>query len=280
MGSRLFADYHARFTATNRMILSDRVRAVTEEWTIRQWNNLIRIGAVQGVGPHQVSLTDLTDGHRKLFDACMRADRKILAQIISMGLFEASATLFHMGQIDAFPERLNHLARRRFEMAWADCAPGIAAVFCDYLAQRATVRRPSTVNGDRQGLMRFATFLAEHHPDVASLTQLRRAHIEDYKRFLAVKPTPRGGKLTKNSVYRNMVLLRTVFDYLAETGHPEAPAGRLVFPGDLPTLDRPLPRFIDDGAESCCARPEPTRTRSPGSRSRCWPAPACGSANY
>jgi site-specific recombinase XerD len=167
---------------------------------------------------------------------------------LSMGLFEASATLFHMGQIDAFPARLNHLARRQFEMAWEDCAPAVADVFRDYLAQRATVRRPSTINGERQGLMRFATFLAENYPDVGSLTQLQRPHIEHYKRFLAVKPTPRGGQLSKTTVYRNLALLRTVFDYLAETGHPQAPAGRLILPGDLSALDRPLPRFIDDGA--------------------------------
>jgi integrase len=97
--------------------------------------------------------------------------------------------------------------------------------------------------------MEFAEYLAEHAPEVAALSDLKRRHIEAYKRFLATNPAHgRDTPVCQRTVYRKLVLLRTVFDYLAETGVEDAPAGRLILPDDLPIQDRPLPRFIDDGA--------------------------------
>ena len=38
------------------------------------------------------------------------------------------------------------------------------------------------------------------------------------------------------------------FTRLAEWGGDDAPARVLLFPGDFPLLDQPLPRFLDDAA--------------------------------
>jgi site-specific recombinase XerD len=128
-------------------------------------------------------------------------------------------------------------------------APAVAATFRNYLAHRAAVRRSSTIAGERQFLMRFAEYLAIHAPGVTTLSDLRRSHIEAYKRFLTTNPVPpRNRPISQRSIYRHLVLLRSVFNYLAETGREGAPTGRLILPDNLPTQDRALPRFIEDSA--------------------------------
>lgn len=42
--------------------------------------------------------------------------------------------------------------------------------------------------------------------------------------------------------------LQAAFARLGEWGGDDAPACLLLFPGDFPILDRPLPRFLDDAA--------------------------------
>ena len=132
--------------------------------------------------------------------------------------------------------------------------PGVAATIQAYLDQRAAVRRPSTVRGERQCLIQFAEFLADRFPEVTSLAELRREHIEAYKLDLATRaplwrnPHPGVEKLSQSTIYHRLLILRNLIDRLQEQGSPDAPRGKLVLPDDLPIKDRPLPRFIDDAA--------------------------------
>jgi integrase len=73
-------------------------------------------------------------------------------------------------------------------------------------------------------------------------------HIEAYKLHLAGRPSARGGRLTKTSLAEHLGGLRTCFERLAEWDGDDVPAAVLVFDGDLPLRDAPLPRFLDDGA--------------------------------
>jgi hypothetical protein len=60
----------------------------------------------------------------------------------------------------------------------------------------------------------------------------------------------------------------------------DVPAVVLVFAGDLPRRDDPLPRFLDDGAAAKLL--QATRaipTRSPASRWSSWSAPGCARAS-
>jgi hypothetical protein len=55
------------------------------------------------------------------------------------------------------------------------------------------------------------------------------------------------------------------FNRITEWGYPNAPQWPLVFAGDLPIVDQPLPRFLDDGAAAKLLQASRrTRTRSPG----------------
>ncbi len=56
------------------------------------------------------------------------------------------------------------------------------------------------------------------------------------------------GTLTKTSLAEHLGGLRTCFERLAEWDGEDIPTRVLVFDGDLPLRDAPLPRFLDDGA--------------------------------
>ena len=101
-----------------------------------------------------------------------------------------------------------------------------------------------------EGVLReFACWLAVNAPEVGGVADLRRTHIEAYKLHLATRPSARGGgALTKTSLAEHLGALRTCFERLTEWDGDDVPARVLVFAGDLPRRDEPLPRFLDDGA--------------------------------
>ena len=100
-----------------------------------------------------------------------------------------------------------------------------------------------------EGVLReFAGWLARTAGDVGCVADLRRSHIEAYKLHLATRPSARGGALTKTSLAEHLGTLRTCFERLTEWDGDDVPARVLVFSGDLPIRDEPLPRFLDDAA--------------------------------
>lgn len=66
-------------------------------------------------------------------------------------------------------------------------------------------------------------------------------------RWLATTPRPRTGKALNPVSRKNTIIdLHCFFDRTAEWGYADAPVRPLVFVGDLPIVDKPLPRFLDD----------------------------------
>lgn len=102
--------------------------------------------------------------------------------------------------------------------------------------------------GDLRDAREFACWLAACAPEVTSVAGLRRRHIEAYKLHLASRPSARGGKLSRISLAEHLGGMRACFERLIEWDGDDVPAAVLVFSGDLPLRDEPLPRFLDDGA--------------------------------
>jgi integrase/recombinase XerD len=132
---------------------------------------------------------------------------------------------------------------------WAIAAPAIAEVAQRYVAQVELSLRPSTVKHIEHDLREFGTWLAQAYPDVTSCTDLKRHHIEAYKVWLTAKHGRYTGKpLNRISVKNRLINLHCFFDRITEWGYPNPPQRPLVFAGDLPIVDKPLPRFLDDAA--------------------------------
>jgi len=128
---------------------------------------------------------------------------------------------------------------------WAELEPAlpqIAAVMRRYLAQIGCVLRPGSVPNADQALRCFAAFLIEAAPEVTSTAQVTRAHIEDYKPWLAARPGQNKPQVTTATLAHRLGTLRMFFVRIDEWGWDEAPPRVPMFPGDLPRQDHPLPK--------------------------------------
>ena len=131
--------------------------------------------------------------------------------------------------------------------------PGIRAAALRYLTTVAATLRPNTVGLRADSLIVFSEYLAAAHPDVRSLTQLTREHIEGFLAHNHKRPwrgrVARDQRVSAVVSIRAVIDLRCFFDDLALWGVAERPPRRLLFPTDIPRLDRPLPRALPPDAD-------------------------------
>ncbi len=165
---------------------------------------------------------------------------------------------------------------------WGQLAgrPEIVATMRRYLEQIACVLRPGSVTGADLALRSFAAFLVQTAPEVTSVTQVTRRHIEDYKPWLAKRPGQTRARLTTATLAHRLGTLRMFFVRIDEWGWEQAPTRVPMFPGDLPRQDHPLPRrSTTPPPQSCSALRTTTTVSWSGSPSRCCSALACGSVS-
>ncbi len=127
-----------------------------------------------------------------------------------------------------------------------EAVPAVTIPMRRYLAQIACVLRPGSVSGADLALRSFAAFLAEAAPATASLAGITRRHVEDFKPWLAGRPGQNRPRLTPATIAHRLCTLRMFFLRIEEWGWDEAPPRVPMFPGDLPRLDHPLPKALDD----------------------------------
>jgi integrase/recombinase XerD len=138
----------------------------------------------------------------------------------------------------------------RQDLQWAvitEAAPVLAGTMGRYLDQIAVSLRPATVTSAEVMLRRFAGWLVSNHPEVNGLVDVERRHVEAFKRFLPTLPGKTGRPpLSDTTIRMTLGTLRTFFERVSEWGYPDAPGRVLIFNGDLPTPNAPLPKFLSD----------------------------------
>jgi integrase len=126
--------------------------------------------------------------------------------------------------------------------------PAIRKAALRYLTTVAATLRPATVDLRADSLIIFTEYLAAAHPQVTSLTQLTRTHIEDFLAYNHKRPwrgrVARDQPVSPVVSKRAVIDLRCFLDDLALWGWAERPPRRLLFPTDIPRLDKPLPRAL------------------------------------
>jgi len=129
----------------------------------------------------------------------------------------------------------------------AETAPVLAATLQRYLDQLALSLRPASVVSADGMLRRFAGYLTINHPEINALVDVERRHIEAFKRYLPTRPGKNGRPpLSEMTIRMTLGTLRTCFERVSEWDYPDAPRRVLIFNGDLPTPDAPLPKFLSD----------------------------------
>jgi site-specific recombinase XerD len=130
----------------------------------------------------------------------------------------------------------------------ADDKPLLVETMRRYLQQIGCVLRPGSVTGADLALRSFAAFLAETAAEVHTVGDVVRRHVEDYKPWLAARPGQNKPRVTDATIAHRLGTLRMFFVRVDEWGWPDAPARVPMFNGDLPRLDHPLPKALDDAA--------------------------------
>lgn len=126
--------------------------------------------------------------------------------------------------------------------------PQVVATMRRYLEQIGCVLRPGSVAGADLALRSFAAYLVEAAPEVTSIDQVTRRHVEDYKPWLAARPGQNKDRVTTATLAHRLGTLRMFFVRIDEWGWDQAPPRVPMFPGDLPRQDHPLPKALDDAA--------------------------------
>ncbi|MEZ0167066.1 tyrosine-type recombinase/integrase, partial [Kineococcus sp. LSe6-4] len=130
-----------------------------------------------------------------------------------------------------------------------------------YLRQIATTLRSGSVRNSDTALRCFTQFLLQEHPQTTRLVDVRRAHIEDYKPWLATRTNQRGQPVSVNTRAHRLGNLRTFFTRIRDWDWPQAPPTVPILFGDLPRQDKPLPKALDDAAAAKFLRTAQTRPR-------------------
>ena len=135
------------------------------------------------------------------------------------------------------------------EFPWAETArlaPVMVATMASYLDQLGVSARPSTVAAAEQALRHFAGQVTEADPTCTSMAGVERRHIEAHKLWLVARPGKAGKPLSAVTIRNRLGTLRTFFERLRDWDYDDAPSRTLIFPGDFPQADEPLPKFLDD----------------------------------
>ena len=239
-------DTHAWFVQA-----AGRVNATPAD-TALQWNALAKAAALNGIPPDQVDGPAFDFARKVITDAYGRRGKPEAGRNVRSIFHRLQLTLFHAGQVDSLTRPHGPLVN---ETGWLTIAPAYRTVAQRYIDQVTLSLRPSTVKHIEHHLRRFGNWLAEEHPAVTSCADLERRHIEEFKVWLSARPSKRTGKpLSRSSIKEHLINLGCFFDRITEWGYPNPPQRPLLFSGDLPIVDKPLPRFLDDAAAAKLAR--------------------------
>jgi integrase/recombinase XerD len=220
---------------------------VSSRDTAAQWNILAKITAITGTAPRAVTDEHFDAARIAMTTAYARRGKPTADKNVAAIFHRLRLTLFHAGRITTM--RQPTVKPPVSVTGWAPVAPGFAATARRYVEQVTVSLRASTVKAIEHDLRQFGTWLAHTYPEVGSCTDLDRAHIEAFKRWLSTHPTPSTGKpLNRVSIKNALINLHCFFTRITEWGYENAPTRPLIFPGDLPIIDKPLPRFLDDAA--------------------------------
>lgn len=145
----------------------------------------------------------------------------------------------------------------------AAAAPTLADTAARYLSQLGLSLRPASVTVADSALRQLAGYLVAEQGHVTGFAEVTRTEIEAFKLHLARRPG-RLESVTANTLRQRLGTLRTFFDRIGEWDWPDAPARTPIYSIDLPIVDDPLPKFLDDAQaarllRAASADPDPLR---------------------
>jgi integrase len=164
-------------------------------------------------------------------------------------LFALQQACYQLGGLSAPPRQGGPRAVGPGAQASGVRQPLIRAEVVRYVETITTTLRPYTVAGRTKALRVFFDWLAEHHPEVTGLDQIKRTHhIEPYLAWARHRPwrgkNREGRTVGLVAFHQDVVDLRCFFEDIAGWGWASAPPRRLLFYADIPRTPDALPRAL------------------------------------
>jgi integrase len=205
-------------------------------------------------GKHLAALTEADlDDFRSAVQASPAAGRWT-RRSYSAHLFSTRVLLHEMG-IFAVPPRRGYRAATLAERFAVVPAAEIRRTMLAYVEARSATLAKSSLEGIANSLILFGEYLGTQHPDVSSLRELERRHVEGFLVWNRTRPwrgrVARPQPVSICVVQTAVLTLRNFLDDITLWGWAERPSRGLVFASDVPRLPRPLPRALtpeQDGA--------------------------------
>ncbi|MGO8877083.1 MAG: tyrosine-type recombinase/integrase [Acidimicrobiales bacterium] len=168
-------------------------------------------------------------------------------------LFGLRQLLFEDGHLDAPPQRRGHGSTIEQRLS-AVPATEIRRSILRYLEARSAVLSQSSVEGLLGDLLCFGCFLGERFPELTSLRQLDRGHVEAFLTWNRTRTwrgrVARDQRVSPSAVHAGVLSVRNFLDDITLWGWAERPPRRLLFAADVPRLPRPLPRALSPDIDS------------------------------
>ncbi|GEM_PF-254815 len=180
----------------------------------------------------------------------LKANQDGLPHYWSGRLGAVRQVLYHLGVLHRpWSRRPNG---QTFLERWQTIPDHISYTVQRYLGQLAISLRTTSLAQEEGRLRCFFSWLAQNMPEITEVNQLQRRHIEAFKEHLHRAPPrshyyrPPGSVLRPGTIRGVLSTLRNFFSRLAEWDWPESPGRPLIFNGDFPRRDMPLPRFLEE----------------------------------
>ena len=132
-------------------------------------------------------------------------------------------TLFHLGVLHEPLRKTRTTAGARQRAEWDAVASDVAGTVQGYLAQLTLTRRPATVRQVEGTLRDFALFLLDA-ADVTGVSDIRRRHVEAYRRWLAKRPAQGHSRpVTRKPQAKQLAILRSSSNASSSDSQPTLP---------------------------------------------------------
>ena len=126
-------------------------------------------------------------------------------------------------------------------------APRLAATMTAYLDQMSVTLRPASIDAVGLALRGLAVYVTSEH-QLRQVRSVQRRHIEGFKIWLANQPAGPGKTMSARTVKHRLGMLRVFFERIIEWGWTDAPKTCPILSIDMPLVDDPLPKFLDDAS--------------------------------
>ena len=212
----------------------------------RMWLVMSKLSVIAGIRASTIADADYTTTCA-LYLAAVEKRCGGVPKIFGTPVFGLNSVMFHLHRGPAPKRRTRDGNRRSDWEALTITAPIMVATMRRYLDQLAVSLRPGSVETIDTTLRLFAQFAVDNYPDVRSVSNIGRIHIEGFKPWLAARPDKKGQSgLTPTTIGMRLGHLHTFFARIIEWDYDDQPRRNPVLHGDKPIRNRPLPRFLDD----------------------------------